>query len=1115
MSALALPDLSALEDARGTVLGGISALADALLGDPEALTASLTGGTAKLSASVALDADALTGPLQEGLAGLTDSLPSGGLDGVQALVEGVGKALAVVEPLREVLLSGTTLRDLRDVVLDQVGDPTERLGEVLTRLGGALPTEVIEPLSDLVEAITSFEGLASPDPTELGAFLARGLLGVPADLIDGPRAALDGFLAGIDALVDADAVAALEVELQGIAADLTAVTAAIEALDVEDIAGHAALAASLGSLRDRMLALRASLLALATGLSSGLAALDASALIDPLAAALGSVPEVRLPRADDFSDLVLEPIRAFRATIEATTPAQVAQAIAGLRAYVQESLAGLGAVEVLEQVLAPLASVGEAIEGMGLDALRDELSDALGGVGDAIGEVTGAIDGVRGRLVDALGTAADALSVVRDAGGELQTVLGDVAQAVESAAGGISLVDLRDQGLAVIGELETALGDVQSVVEGGAGQLEALLAQLDEIDLRAAAQVAFDVIDTITEALRSIDVTLLPDAAVQELKSVLSSALGEIDLAPLRATLDEALDGVPFGLLDELSAKLDELAAELESLSPGGLLEPLEAPFDEVVGALVRLDPAALLDPVIVELEGLQAQAAALSPATLLAPLDAPLASAREALETFDPATLLEPLNEPYAKLRELFDRLDVRPFLDELDGFFFEWLEQGLGGLQQLGDAFGGAGGVKEFADAAAGAVTGPDPIGFMPGDILRPVEDVYDRIVGLLDALPAETLVAGFEELRSGIVGTLDQIAPSRLAAVVESRIAELRAGFDVVGDFAVVEELYARYDTLRFSFDAIDEARVPGGAQASFQLSTSLVLELDPEAVLAPVRASLATLRADGVSAVASIDTSVLATPFGPVAARLDRIVPQVLREPLTVDAIRAHLAALDPGLIADEVNAEFEACLLATAKFSEVLIAELPLLAQALATGTTSALPAAFREAFDGVYGPLFEQLDALDPASLAVELEAEVYAPIRASLEGLSLSSIIDDAGLTAQLDAVASTVAGVAAELAELRASLGSAWVTVQENVLAVSPATVRAELDGAFTNAAQLIASIDLRAIADAVREAFTGLADEVDVVLANVVEALRELVDAIPAGIEGVSVSADVQVG
>ena len=81
--------------------------------------------------------------------------------------------------------------------------------------------------------------------------------------------------------------------------------------------------------------------------------------------------------------------------------------------------------------------------------------------------------------------------------------------------------------------------------------------------------------------------------------------------------------------------------------------------------------------------------------------------------------------------------------------------------------------------------------------------------------------------------------------------------------------------------------------------------------------------------------------------------------------------------------------------------------------------------------------------------------------------------------------------------------------------MLAVSPQTVRTELDGAFSAAAGLIASVDLRGVADGLREAFSHLANEVDEVLADVIEALQAMVDAIPAGLEEVSADVSVSVG
>ena len=816
MPGLTLPDLDGLAGTRDDVLGAFDSIAGSLPVDAASVTAGLSGPTATLNVSLQIDGAALTGGLSGVLEALNATVP-GGVPAIEGLGVGLARALGAIEPIKQTLASGGELLDIRAFAFEQAGDPADRVAELLGQLSELIPADGLEALQTFVSTVTAFEASIPSDPAEVATFIGRGFLGVPADLLVPARSALDDLLGGLDGLVSPAQLDALPVLAASLVAELDGLQVQVAGIVPGDPTSYTASLNALASFQANLEAFATALSSLAGGLETGIGSLDAGALLGPIEAALAAIPDLQVPDTNAFVEIVLEPLRRVSALADTATPEQVAVQLRGWSGFIEREFAAQGAADLDAIIRRPFEEIGNAIEGMHLEAIREAFGDALAAVTSAVAPVTGAIATLREAVVAALDAATAAIDAVTAATGPVQDALQTLTSAVESAAGAVSLQGLRDDALVVIQELSGGVADFVESASAAVGTLHQLVADLGEVDLERSASGAIDLIQGITDTLSAIDIAPLPDALLDELRSALNGLLGSISLEPLKGTLDGVIDAVPFEELESFSAGFDDVVGELEQFSPSGLLEPLVAPFNEIVGKLTELRPGELLDPVVEQLEAARTELDGFEPAALLAPLDGPLQEVRTALEAIAPQVLLAPLHGPFDELMDLVERLDAGPILDELDTLMFEWMEEGLSGLAGLGEPFEGAAGTRAFVDQISGTGAIGGEFGFRPGDVLRPVQDLYEKITSLLDTVPAAALVGGFEEIRAGLVETLDLLSPRSVQASLHGRLMELIGSLDVGADSDLLGDLLPRYAALTLAVDGIDPAAVGDGARS----------------------------------------------------------------------------------------------------------------------------------------------------------------------------------------------------------------------------------------------------------------------------------------------------------
>jgi hypothetical protein len=1094
-----LPDLTEVLNNRAALLARLRGVTDPLPIDPATLTANLTEGLGALRAAVPSDPQALVAPLQTAFAALQQSFPSGQLGAVQELAAGLSQGFTVIEPAREVLASGDGLRDLREVIFEKAGDPSVMVGRLLQEVTRLIPGDSVEVLQTFVTTLREFEAQVPSSADAVARFLAQGFLGMPVDLLAAPLRVVESFYARIDGLVDSAALSRLETDIQTAATQLASAELLLRNLDPADAAAYQTAADAVRQVQTTITRVGATLAALASGFQNGLAALDLNGFTGSLRQALEDLPEVSVAQVDDFLNLATEPLRQINRQLEELSPDQVAHAFEGGGAFFARMIADEGFDEFRDALLKPFQDVGSAIAGLDLDRVRTAIVGVIGTVGDGVSQAGTAIARVREDIKTVLDRLTAVLNTVNVAGREVESAVQGLATQVHGALDALPLADFGRQVEAVIAQLGRLLDDFARNISPAVDSLQRVREELETIDLRRSADPAFDAIEAAKSVLEKLDLSLVAGDQASVLRFKLE-VLVDIDLGPVRQQLlkayDEAVPRAPFG---DLAAKYQSLTARMADYSPGALLDPLLPTFAQLEQRLNQFDPAAVIDPVIPQLEAAKAALIRISPDRLIAPLAQSFDEVASAMNAFAPSRVLAPLATAFQELRVLLDKLDVAPLLKDLEQLFAETLATSLSGLQQAAGGFGGAGDLKSYIDGIPGTPEGPE-FGLMPGDILRPVQSLFEKITSLLDRVPEDTLLGAFRTLQSQFTGALEAIDPSRLGVDVTGRLRGRLARFDVLNNFEVLAPLSTPFSNLVVQFDAIDPVSVPAGLRPRYEELAALIQAVDPARVLGPLRSQFKGLNGSLRSLTAKFETRELAPVFGPVKTRLDALIPAYLQGDLNLAEIRRQIDQLSPRHIADDINREFETFLLRITKFGDTLVSALPKLATAIQAGTASFVPELLKDAFDAVYQPLKTQLLALDPAALIAELESEVFQPVRAALESLNPRIVFSELDIGGRFNELVATVDVLVEGLRTVQRAVSSLWRELLAGLAQFDPAGQKAQADAAFLPAQRFISELDLVRALESLDQALVRIRRDLERVLEDAEVALQEMVLAIP---------------
>lgn len=823
-----------------------------------------------------------------------------------------------------------------------------------------------------------------------------------APLSTASDAIADGMTALEAALRTADAAAATTL--------LASLNSALDDYDALRLAMNGDVLPAVPALRDRLAVSPALLLDSLTHVLVLLEPTNVAARVTSLIPPFQPVPPEAVQAARDAVQPVIDWLRDLIELLDfGAAQAEIADVATEARALAADIESGLTGVAL--DVQSAFAGVGDAVAGIGLDDLRNQLSTQIAQFGEQVQRdveqalaparegTHAAIDAVSGALdefdpaviVDALQEVVDAIAGVLN-GADVQAAIDSVRQAVDAVVEALKSLSFQPVTDEVVGLIEAMKDGLKAIIDTDLNDATkaALGAAMSVLpgDLHPVTDPLVADFGELVEAGPLVVLASVKDAPkrlLDEVKRFEPAALvGDRLSAPYRALLDRADSFEAAQLFAAADAELERARRRLlQTASPGRALEPLRAPVQQLFAKLDEFSPSALLAPLTDKVEQTIAQIVEASPVDeILGAINGVFDAVRDVL-TF--AQRIQSVAERIAQLFDAFANADAQ--LDAWRDDVLDKVPTGASGplqsaLTALNSALDGARHADVLAafDAASAAVVAElDTLD--PSARLSRIVSAYGRLATRVAALPASATKDAAQQVltRFNPAQPLHS-APLRLAGDLRNAITAARSDLvaladewaDTVDGFAGLRDIDP--DTLRdllsaaiepalqparFIFRSLGNLAAPvnGVAQTVTDLVTTLTERID---ALVDGPGSLSAISGavqDVVDALRNID-------LGFVGRSLD----DVLR------TVRDQLRVIDPARLADELDATFE---------------------QALSgLSLASIIPAADIAALDAAWQGVIDKLRGLDPGELVEQAVQPIYeATVLPLLDAFDLTPV--------------------------------------------------------------------------------------------------------------------------
>jgi len=868
-------------------------------------------------------------------------------------------------------------------------------------------------LDDLADPLQTLVAWSAMNEAEIGAHLVGSIDTLSARVRECAPVPLADLAAILNAIAPEWRRAALSAAADAVAERLTALESALHTADAAAVAAllpsvnlalddyDALRTAMSGDVLPAVPALLASLAALPLGLLDRLAHLlvllqptnvasRVTSLIPPFqpvpAEVIAAVQAEIQPLIDWLRDLV--GLLDFSSVQDEIT--EVATTAQGIVKDIESGLTG-----VALEVQSAFAGIGQAIAGIGLDDLRNQLTaqiaqfgeqlrrdieqafaPARDGIHTAIDAVSNALDGFDPeQIVDALHQVIDGIAGVLN-GPEVKAAIDAVKQAVDAVVETLksaSFEPVTDEVVKLIGSMKdglkaiidkdlndatkAALGAAMSVLPGDLHPVtDPLVADFD--DLVTAGPLA--VLASVKDA---------PKRVLDEAKRFEPAALvGDQLSAPYRALLDRAGKFKAAQLFAAADAELERARQRLlHTANPGRALEPLRAPVQQLFAKLDAFSPSALLQPLTDKVQQTVAQIIDASPVDeILGAINGVFDAVNDVLD------FVKKIQSVANRIGQVFDALaNADAQLDAWRDGLLAKLPDGAnasvqGALMNLNgalDAIRHPDMLAALDAASANVLTELDALD--PATRLNGIVTAYGRLANRVTALSASPTKDAAQQVLNRFNPTQPaHSAPLRLGDDLRNAIASARgqlvtlshdwtetvdglADLRNVGSGSVRDLLSAELDPalqpVRFIFTTLGNLAAPvnGVAQTLSELITTLTDRID---ALVNGPGSLSAIGGavqEVVDALRNIDLSFIG-----------RSLDEVLR------SVRDQLRTIDPARLADELDATF---------------------AQALSgLSLATIIPAADIAALDQAWQSVVDKLRQLDPGKLVEQVVQPVY-----------------------------------------------------------------------------------------------------------------------------------------
>ncbi|HEX2739348.1 MAG TPA: hypothetical protein VHM69_02785 [Rubrobacter sp.] len=1036
-----LPDIQPLlvrrSAAEGQLEGFLGTLASFEPGNSSSPVAPVGSVLVDLEAKLDIDTTGLSTDLSSAIDVIKNALPPGTLEYVEAIEGAYDAARDLLQDnalVKEVAAGG----DLKEVALAVIEEALGLFDQRIGQLGGNLiDADTLEGIRGVFASIEEFRTDFESHSDDLLPFLTQHLLGVRPDLLSGPLQHLDETYAVLAPL----AAEALNPAREDLTGSLTDLLAAVEEFDPADAAAYDELETLLGGLES---AIRAMVAALTPVYGQVQTLVENHAWDDVFSTYRDLLQEVTFDppfTVDSVTDEMAEVLEEILARFYMTFGVQdLTQRIEALSAVIHDTFAASPLGQVRQTIRAFLGDIENAIDSVPTAEIQLTVEAMLERVGDEI-EALG-ITQIKESISAALDEAREFVTENINSGltegvqGAVELVLANIKS--------LGLDTLISELTAAVNKLDTLTAELQTAIEGYMEDLSSLLSQLDTLSFEPVGDQVIEQIDELKTRLEAIDPNTLSDVEKLALKAALA-LLEEIDLE------DQVISGLKQGyraaeaeikgLLEEITAALEQLRDTIEGFDPGQVLGPVGEALDTAGAAVEKVNGQALVRPLQKQVDSLVEKLEEFSPGQVLDPLQAPYDTMMETVNRLDPAQWVAPLNDLYEQIDNVIDLIDVTPLLDELDRMQRELLSNVRTAIMDAFDAIdlpepfaGFYTGMRPFVEDVTEAIFG-DPDTALKQISTRvntevslrrlaePLDAVFDELIGMVGEIPADDLTDAMNAVRTGLGFGLEALDPDAVIRVFregQARLVELDP-----------RRLLApqALPPLKLAFEAKAEAAPPGRqsdvatVSARFDAVISLVAPGVDASLIQPLIEAHDALADALRRRINALDASGAVEVYTDLRKSLDSVVPPFLRSPtpLTHDEIMAGLRGMRPSVKFDRVEEVLERFLREVSPLGEALEPAFDGIFKGIREALMFLNPIDLKDAVEDIYEAVRRKVRVLDPDALADSIRENFFDPLTGALQDINPATIKGEIDETYRetLDAVSTTVREVLDDIAE------------------------------------------------------------------------------------------------
>jgi hypothetical protein len=1018
-----LPDLhgatNASQNAQSGLTGFLSIATSLATGSDDSPLHGVTQALGGLDGALQIDTSGLSQRLPQALTTIQNALPADALRFVEELensYQQVSDFLSNSELVKQIH-PGSSLEQVGLALIDDI------LNLFHTRLGSlgssVFDPQTIDKVTTAMATIDDLAGKSNVPADDLLEFLSQNLLGVESNLLGGANAHLSSALT----LLDPFSSASLDAHITSVSNSVTTafqdLINALKTFDPADLSQYSLIETLLQTMSDALDAAFTALQALYAALTTTVAAPAWDSLFSGYATALNAIHLEGVPTVDDAVNALAGLVESVLSQLTTSlSPQDLAIEVAAVSASIHDLFAQSALSQVRQILIDFVGKVQTAIEGIPTDQVQSAVEGMLQRVHQELQDL--GIDRIRSTIQNAFQAAHD--FVDHNIGGDL---LGGVSDAFALALHQFQNIPITEPGQELATAVQSAgqvIQDLETRLSSALDEVSNLLATLDCVDFRSVADEVVDEIYALKAKLSGIRPESLSDvervaiqAALSVLRSIDLEGMVDNELKKGFAALDDELTKAVQAILNAWL----QLRNRICGLDGQGLLAPITGLLDNVSKAVLGINGTMVVAPLQTSIDQLTTKLRALSPGAILDPLQAPYNQMMQTIQRASPDVWVQPLRALYTEIDRLIALIDITPLLTTLEKKEKELFTQAQKTISEALDAVHLPAPVDAFYAQMKTLMLGltdaifGDPDGTLhqvnltlatsvrPSTLFQPLDIAFDRLVAMVDGLPADQIVAALEAIRQHIGAALPGMDPANILATMRSAQGRISA-ISPAGLPGIV---------------ALPAMRASLGVQLSLSsdnraAKASLLARFD--AVLAPIDLSVDSSRLRQLTTshqalatalrqrINGLDSSGAQAAFERLIAGLARLLPDFLRQstPLDLAAVHTGLATLRPSTKARRIDLAVDRFLANLAQLQSALGDTVTGFFQEIRKAALVLHPGGLKEAVADVYTALRQKLHVLDPDQLASSLRTNVWDPLMDPLHA------IDPSALKAELNAL-------------------------------------------------------------------------------------------------------------